>query len=215
MSLAGKTNGQTLVGSLNKCDLLTISAYGIAVKHGYKGTEEEWLLSLQGGAVVDKTLKIDGVAGDAKAAGDAIRANTAAINEFKASVPGILNEHVSDRSNPHAVTKAQVGLGNVDNTSDANKPVSTAQATAIADAKKAGTDAQATADANAYDIFDHKRNTDNPHAVTCAKINAVNKNGDTMTGTLTFNGIKLTEDVDYGSNLPEAGTKGRLFFKKV
>ena len=38
-------------------------------------------------------------------------------------------------------TKTEVGLGNVDNTSDANKPVSTAQATAIADAKKAGTDA--------------------------------------------------------------------------
>lgn len=33
--------------------------------------------------------------------------------------------------NPHNVTKAQVGLGNCDNTSDANKPVSTAQDTAI------------------------------------------------------------------------------------
>ena len=51
--------------------------------------------------------------------------------------------HKGSTSNPHSVTKSQVGLGNVDNTSDANKPVSTAQATAIADAKKAGTDAQA------------------------------------------------------------------------
>jgi hypothetical protein len=34
-----------------------------------------------------------------------------------------------------ALTKSSVGLGNVDNTSDANKPVSTAQATAIATAK--------------------------------------------------------------------------------
>lgn len=32
--------------------------------------------------------------------------------------------------NPHNVTKSNVGLGNVDNTSDANKPVSTAQAAA-------------------------------------------------------------------------------------
>ena len=39
--------------------------------------------------------------------------------------------HVSDKANPHGVTKAQVGLGNVDNTSDANKPVSTAQKAAI------------------------------------------------------------------------------------
>ena len=34
--------------------------------------------------------------------------------------------------NPHSVTKSDVGLGNVDNTSDANKPVSTAQQTALA-----------------------------------------------------------------------------------
>ena len=41
------------------------------------------------------------------------------------------NAHLLDRNNPHEVTKAQVGLGNVDNTSDANKPVSTAQQTAL------------------------------------------------------------------------------------
>lgn len=33
--------------------------------------------------------------------------------------------------NPHNVTKSEVGLGNVDNTSDVNKPVSTAQQTAL------------------------------------------------------------------------------------
>ena len=33
--------------------------------------------------------------------------------------------------NPHSVTKSNVGLGNVDNTSDANKPVSTATQTAL------------------------------------------------------------------------------------
>ena len=42
-----------------------------------------------------------------------------------------LNAHISDTSNPHKVTKAQVGLGNVDNTSDLNKPVSTATQTAL------------------------------------------------------------------------------------
>ncbi|MGJ3625955.1 hypothetical protein AB5I41_01460 [Sphingomonas sp. MMS24-JH45] len=39
--------------------------------------------------------------------------------------------HVMDTNNPHAVTKAQVGLGNADNTSDVNKPVSTAVQTAL------------------------------------------------------------------------------------
>lgn len=38
-----------------------------------------------------------------------------------------VNSHINNKSNPHSVTKSQVGLGNVDNTSDTNKPVSTAQ----------------------------------------------------------------------------------------
>jgi hypothetical protein len=37
--------------------------------------------------------------------------------------------HVSDTNNPHGVTKGQVGLGNVDNTSDLEKPISTAAQT--------------------------------------------------------------------------------------
>jgi len=42
-----------------------------------------------------------------------------------------LTSHISNVSNPHSVTKSQVGLGNVDNTSDANKPISTATQTAL------------------------------------------------------------------------------------
>ena len=37
-----------------------------------------------------------------------------------------LINHLTNYSNPHNVTKSQVGLSNVDNTSDANKPISTA-----------------------------------------------------------------------------------------
>jgi hypothetical protein len=67
--------------------------------------------------------------------------------------------HIANKSNPHGVTKAQVGLANVNNTSDANKPVSTAQATAIADAKAAGTNAQTN-------LTTHMQNMSNPHGVT-------------------------------------------------
>lgn len=49
----------------------------------------------------------------------------------KADQPA-LAAHTGATNNPHGVTKAQVGLGNADNTSDANKPVSSAQATALA-----------------------------------------------------------------------------------
>ena len=42
-----------------------------------------------------------------------------------------ITNHISDKTNPHEVTKTQVGLGNVDNTSDLNKPISTATQTAL------------------------------------------------------------------------------------
>ena len=68
----------------------------------------------------------------------------------------LLLEHEADHSNPHAVTKAQVGLGNVDNTSDADKPVSTATASAIGLV-------QGYLDA-------HEANHSNPHQVTKAQV---------------------------------------------
>ena len=70
-----------------------------------------------------------------------------------------VDSHIGNKSNPHGVTKAQVGLSNVNNTSDADKPVSTAQATAIADAKAAGTNAQTN-------LTTHIQNKSNPHGVT-------------------------------------------------
>lgn len=42
-----------------------------------------------------------------------------------------ITEHLENTSNPHGVTKAQLGLGSVDNTSDADKPVSIAQQSAL------------------------------------------------------------------------------------
>lgn len=54
-----------------------------------------------------------------------------ALNEIKLDATGYatkneLNDHINDRMNPHFVTKDQVGLGNVDNTSDLDKPISNA-----------------------------------------------------------------------------------------
>lgn len=42
-----------------------------------------------------------------------------------------VNSHISNTSNPHSVTKAQVWLSDVDNTSDLNKPISTATQNAL------------------------------------------------------------------------------------
>lgn len=74
-----------------------------------------------------------------------------------------LDAHIGNKSNPHNVTKAQVGLGNVQNLAPADMPVSTAQAAAIADAKAAGTKAQT-------DLNTHANRRDNPHKVTRAQL---------------------------------------------
>lgn len=50
-------------------------------------------------------------------------------SDFATSID--LSNHVANTSNPHQVTKSQVGLGNVDNTSDLDKPVSTAVQSAL------------------------------------------------------------------------------------
>lgn len=49
----------------------------------------------------------------------------------KVSEAESLDVHIADRENPHQVTKEQVGLGNVDNTADVDKPVSNAVNSAI------------------------------------------------------------------------------------
>lgn len=42
-----------------------------------------------------------------------------------------MTNHVNDTNNPHSLTKEQIGLGNVDNTSDLDKPISTAMQSAL------------------------------------------------------------------------------------
>lgn len=66
-----------------------------------------------------------------------------------------LNAHTADTANPHSVTKAQVGLGNAENTSDANKPVSTATQAAL-DAKAAASHTHAASDITSG-VFDIAR----------------------------------------------------------
>ncbi len=70
--------------------------------------------------------------------------------------------HEADQNNPHAVTKAQVGLGNVDNTADVQKPVSAAQEARITEKFE-----EASAIAQA-----HIANLQNPHGITPDQIGA-------------------------------------------
>jgi len=62
---------------------------------------------------------------------NAIESAATTLDGRVTTAEGSLSSHTSATNNPHSVTKAQVGLGNVDNTSDANKPVSSATQTAL------------------------------------------------------------------------------------
>lgn len=96
------------------------SAYQTAVESGYSGTETAFNSSL---AAVPSHI--------------ADKSNPHEVTKTQVGLGNVDNvkqapyTHVTDKSNPHGVTKAQVGLGSVDDTSDMNKPVSTAQQTAI------------------------------------------------------------------------------------
>ena len=108
-----------------------------------------------------------------------------------------VNNHIANKSNPHTVTKTQVGLGNVNNTSDADKPVSTAQATAIADAKAAGTAAQTS-------INSHAGRRDNPHVVTRAQLSLATTDQVVFAKTTAPSGFfKESSDVRLKSNIKD------------
>lgn len=65
-----------------------------------------------------------------------------------------INSHTNNISNPHKVMASQIGLGNVNNTSDSKKPVSIAQQ-------------------NAINL--HATNTNNPHKVTAEQIGILHR----------------------------------------
>jgi hypothetical protein len=108
-----------------------------------------------------------------------------------AVVQADINAHEANTSNPHATTKTQVGLGNVDNTSDVNKPVSTATQTALNAKENTGVAATLIAThealANPHPIYEtsveaqakvdaHANLTNNPHSTTAAQVGLGNVN---------------------------------------
>lgn len=94
----------------------------------YAWNGEEW--DALGGEVDLSTYQVKAIT-----VGETPTTVEAAINANKTAI----DAHVAKQDNPHNVTAAQVGLGNVNNTSDADKPVSTAQQAAL-DLKQDKTD---------------------------------------------------------------------------
>ena len=90
-----------------------------------------------------------------------------AIDAAKEEVSTALTTHVNDKNNPHQVTKEQVGLGNVDNTADLDKPVSTATQELITETR---TELEKLITQSGTDLTDHIQDHNNPHQVTKEQI---------------------------------------------
>lgn len=74
---------------------------------------------------------------------DGLRAEIERATTKETELEGAITTHINDTNNPHNVTKEQVGLGKVDNTTDLEKPVSVAtQAALDTKADKTYVDAQ-------------------------------------------------------------------------
>jgi hypothetical protein len=72
------------------------------------------------------------VAGDAFDMDNMVEGTAKILTSAERTTIGTVAPHIADTANPHAVTKAQVGLSNVDDTADADKPISTATQAGLA-----------------------------------------------------------------------------------
>lgn len=99
-----------------------------------------------------------------------------------------VENHVANMSNPHLVTKTQIGLGNVDNVQQAAKTDFDAHVANTSNPHgvtkdQIGLDKVANVEQASKSNFDaHVANTSNPHAVTASQVNAYEK---TVTFTKT------------------------------
>lgn len=106
-----------------------------------------------------------------------------------------LDAHVTNRSNPHSVTKSQVGLGNVDNTADANKSVKYATS-----AGSTTTATKATQDSAGQQI-----NTTYIKSLSVSGKVITYAKGDGTTGTIT------TQDTNTTNTTGSTNTSSKIF----
>lgn len=101
------------------------------------------------------------------------------------------NAHIANTDNPHQVTKEQIGLSNVDNTADIDKPISTATQSAIDTVKE--------------EINTHISNNNNPHNVTVEQIGAIPTGG---LKTINGNSLEGEGDIEVSVDNEVAVTNG-------
>ena len=117
------------------------------------------------------------------------------------NVSSALAAHIANQNNPHSVTKSQVGLSNVDNTSDIDKPVSNAQRVAI--------------DAVSSELSTHTRNISNPHSVTKSQVGLGNVDNTSDATKPISNAQQDALDKKHSANIQQEFPTGSLRFSCI
>jgi hypothetical protein len=184
MSLSGNAEaGNVLRGKITSADILLMSAYAIAVKNGFEGTEEEWLASLKG----DK-----GDQGDKGATG---KSAYEVAKEY--GYTGTEEEFCADLAlfDERAQAAQEAEQGAKDAQAAAEQARDEAQSIAGGDfASTAYVDNKAATVQGAIDT--HANNKNNPHGVTAEQVGAAPAGfgyGDTLIN------LKTTGDDESGS----------------
>lgn len=153
-------------------DNLAIGVEGIkgSAESGYSQGFYEITPGKIGLGKVDNTSDKDKPISDAQVAVNAqVESAISDINTKSERIASSLNSHTSNTSNPHDVTKEQIGLGSVDNTSDEDKPISKAQAVVNSTIEEEVRSVIST-------VTSHISDKQNPHEVTKAQIGLSNVN---------------------------------------
>lgn len=143
-----------------------------------------------------------------------------------------IKDHIDSTNNPHGVTKNQIGLEHVNNTSDLDKPISSATQKAL-DLKANSEHKHEVAEVNGLqgsinglqtNFNSHISNKTNPHGVTAEQVGTYTKNeidnklslaggvkildsDDNVSGIIDVP-ILSVERVDGGTNITATGTNG-------
>lgn len=153
-----------------------------------------------------------------------------AANTLATNASTNITTHIANKSNPHDVTAEQVGLGNVDNTSDEDKPISTATACAIACVSACVAEVSGVVANVNTNLTTHVANVNNPHQVNKTQVGLGNvenikqysatnpppypvtsvadKTGAVTLGNITFTGIvsgSYNGATDVEINIPSIG----------
>lgn len=139
------------------------------------------------------------------------------------TVESNLDAHVTNRSNPHSVTKSQVGLGNVDNTADANKSVKYAtSAGSTTTATKATQDSAGQQINTTYikslsvsgKVITYAKGDGTTGTITTQDTNTTNTTGSTNTSSKIFlvgATSQAASPITYSHNTAYVGTDGCLY----